>query len=311
MSWKVANLGQYGTRCSSYGKQRFNFLKITDSTTGKTSMKLQPIVAQALVPKPRERVEHSTRLPAIPHPHSTTSQSSMVSHRYGNCVVCNRRHLAPGQIKRQAADGEYYKHMVNWTSLPPTQLYKYSTTSDLFLPITSREVEQLGPCNSFVLLHGEDARSLLDKTKPELNIVFDAIGQHANEQAYWQRLTIKRLLKLNPIAHKQASMKRYYFKQRTLALTLLKRKQLMGSGSIRIEERRKAKQKRKALLTEKRIIPSYRDNDLTVAKRAFGVTSWAKLMNKDLDIFWSTDRSVTDAFRNSELAGNTHPNTAP
>ena len=74
MSWKVANLGQYGTRCSSYGKQRFNFMKATDSTTGKTSMKLQPIAAQALVPKPRERESHSTRLPAIPHPHSITSQ---------------------------------------------------------------------------------------------------------------------------------------------------------------------------------------------------------------------------------------------
>ena len=106
-------------------------------------------------------------------------------------------------------------------------------------------------------------------------------------------------------------MKRYYFKQRTLALKLLKRKQLMGSGSIRIEERRKAKLKRKALLAEKRIIPSYRDNDLTVAKRAFGVTSWTKLMNKDLDIFWSTDRSVTDAFRNSELADSSYPNPAP
>ena len=68
---------------------------------------------------------------------------------------------------------------------------------------------------------------------------------------------------------------------------------------------------RKALLAEKRIIPSYRDNELTVAKRAFGVTSWAKLMNKDLDIFWSTDRSVTDAFRNPELAGNTNLGPAP
>ena len=71
--------------------------------------------------------------------------------------------------------------MMNWTSLPPQQQYKYQATSDLFLPITSREAEQLGPCNSFVLLYGEDARLLLDKTKPELSIVFDAIGQHVSE----------------------------------------------------------------------------------------------------------------------------------
>ena len=34
-------------------------------------------------------------------------------------------------------------------------------------------------------------------------------------------------------------------------------------------------------------------------------------MYKDLDIFWSTDRSVTDAFRNSELADSSYPNPAP
>ena len=62
------------------------------------------------------------------------------------------------------------------------------------------------------------------------------------------------------------------------------------------------------MLSEKRIIPSYRDSDLTVAKRAFGVTAWSKLRNNDLDIYWHTDRSVTDAFRTSELAIDTHPN---